>query len=360
MRESDFRDLDLNIGRARIGLSLVTLLSIYIDPTTGGLFGIAPEMLVVLALHFAYSIGLYLILRRRSGLGKLLFFSTGMDVIFATALAFSTEGPTSPSYAFFAFAIIATGCRFGLRTTIVVTVCSVVVYTLTILSVRGVEKNLYLMRPAYLAITGYLIAFLGQQRAKFEARIRELESAAERGRIARSLHDGYVQELSSFNLRLGACQELLLKGRRAEALVQLQELRQSVTREYDEVRAYLRSLANLDQVVRNSALGNFDTQFEVEMAFSARGLIVEQIFQVILEGIRNAWRHGQAQSGKVGVAQTAGIIRIIIDDDGIGFRNSKSVPWSIASRVGEFGGHATVAESSHEVGAHLRIEMPIR
>ena len=43
MRESDFRDLDLNIGRARIGLSLVTLLSIYVDPTTGGLFGIAPR-----------------------------------------------------------------------------------------------------------------------------------------------------------------------------------------------------------------------------------------------------------------------------------------------------------------------------
>jgi hypothetical protein len=32
------------------------------------------------------------------------------------------------------------------------------------------------MRPVYLAITGYLIGFLGQQRINFEARVRELET----------------------------------------------------------------------------------------------------------------------------------------------------------------------------------------
>src|SRR5260370_32888618 len=43
MKRPHFSRLDSAIDRARIGLSLVTLLSIYIDPTTGGLFGIAPS-----------------------------------------------------------------------------------------------------------------------------------------------------------------------------------------------------------------------------------------------------------------------------------------------------------------------------
>jgi signal transduction histidine kinase len=216
------------------------------------------------------------------------------------------------------------------------------------------------MRPAYLAITGYLIAFLGQRRANFEARIRELESSAERERIARSLHDGYVQALASFNLRLAACQQLLSKHRETEALTQLTELRLGVAREYDEVRSYLRTLVNLDQqAAQNSLFGDFDTRFAVEMAFTASGVIVEHIFQVVLEGIRNAWRHGKARSAGVKVIQTAGVIRIAIDDDGTGFGGSDSVPWAIASRVAEFGGNLTIKNGS-QPGAHLEILMPAR
>src|SRR5260370_27953358 len=59
MKAPDFSRLDSAIGGARIGLSLVTLLSIYIDPATGGLFGTAPSMLAVLTFHLAYGIALY-------------------------------------------------------------------------------------------------------------------------------------------------------------------------------------------------------------------------------------------------------------------------------------------------------------
>lgn len=360
MRMADFSDLDLNIGRARIGLSVVALVSIYVDPSIGGLFAIAPRMMLVMASHFAYSIAIYVALRHKVAPERLAAIWTGLDILFATALVFFSEGPTSPSYAFFAFAIIAAGCRFDFRTTMQVTVCSVVVYLLTLVLVHGVAKNPYLMRPAYLAISGYLIAFLGQQRANFEARIRELESSAERERIARSLHDGYVQALASFNLRLAACRELLSKHREVEALTELTELRLGVAREYDEVRSYLRSLVNLDQqAVRGSRFGDFDTCFQVEMAFTASGLIVEQIFQVVLEGIRNAWRHGRAQSAWVKVSQATGGIRIAIDDDGTGFSTAACVPWAIASRVAEFGGQLIIKDDD-QPGAHLEIEMPAR
>ena len=48
-----------------------------------------------------------------------------------------------------------------------------------------------------------------------ESRIRELESASQRERIARSLHDGYMQALAGVNLRLETCRELLRRGRHA-------------------------------------------------------------------------------------------------------------------------------------------------
>jgi signal transduction histidine kinase len=360
MRTADFSDLDLNIGRARIGLSAVALLSIYVDPTIGGFFNIAPRMMAVMASHFAYSIVIYVVLALRIAAGRLPSIWTVLDILFATALALFAEGPTSPSYAFFAFAIIAAGCRFDFRTTTNVTVSSVLVYLMTLMAVHGVAKNPYLMRPAYLAITGYLIAFLCQQRANFEARIRELESSAERERIARSLHDGYVQALASFSLRLAACQELLSKHRETETLTQLTELRLGVAREYDEVRSYLRTLVNLDQQAgRNSPFGDFDTRFQVEMSFASSGMVVEHVFQVVLEGIRNAWRHGKARSAGVNVRQTAGAIRIAIDDDGTGFGDGASVPWAIASRVSEFGGNLTIKDGS-QPGAHIEIEMPAR
>ena len=64
------------------------------------------------------------------------------------------------------------------------------------------------MRAVYLAIAGYLIGFFSQQRALFEAEVRELETRAERQSIARSLHDGYVQALAGVNLRLETCRAL--------------------------------------------------------------------------------------------------------------------------------------------------------
>src|SRR5439155_1014658 len=81
----------------------------------------------------------------------------------------------------------------------------VAVYLSLTLVSRPDGANLYTMRPVYLAITGYLVGYLGEQRLTLESRVRDLEAAAERERIARSLHDGYVQALAGVNLRLGTC-----------------------------------------------------------------------------------------------------------------------------------------------------------
>ena len=356
MKTPDFTHLDLNVSRARIALSIVALISIYIDPTTAqGIFTIDRYVLITLALHFAYGLTASSLIRRRVMPERVFAATTALDILFATAIAFFTEGPTSPSYIFFTFAIIAVGCRTGLRATLWVTFASVVLYlSLIALSPQGV-KSLYMMRPAYLAIIGCVIGFLGQQRALFETRMRELETLAEREEIARSLHDGYVQVLAGLNLRLEGLRELLQRGRTSEALDEMRELQIGITREYDEVREYIRSLVNLDRKIAETASPADGTRFRVEAAFSANGLLVEHILLIMLEGARNARRHAQAREVSVKAHEAGDLVRITIDDDGIGFRQAEP-PWAIASRVAEFGGQLRLVEP-HRSGAHMEIEM---
>jgi signal transduction histidine kinase len=283
--------------------------------------------------------------------------TTALDLFFATAVAFLTEGQTSPSYVFFVFAIIAAGIRPGpgVLSTITVTICSVALYLLVILLSERIS-DLYMMRAVYLAIAGYLIGFVGQQRAEFETHVRELETRAERHSIARSLHDGYVQALAGVNLRLQTCRELLVRQRPIDALAQLTELQAGIAREYDEVRAYIRELAGVD-VSSASAVtaAAADPHFEVRMAFSGHSITGEHLLQIMLEGLRNARRHGMPQCVTIQVNGLENRLRVTIDDDGVGFPEAGNPPWAIASRVAELGGHLIVNRNGV---TRLEIEMP--
>jgi signal transduction histidine kinase len=351
----DFREVDLNIARGRIVLSLIAMLSLYIDPTTaGGLFHLSTYALAVLLFHLAYSIGIFLGVRRSSTGGNLNAISTAGDLAFATAIAFLTEGQTSPSYVFFVFAIIAAGVRTELRANMLVTLCSVTLYLLVIALSDGLS-NLYMMRAVYLAIAGYLIGFFGKQRTVFEARVREFESRTERHLIARSLHDGYVQALAGMNLRLETCRQLLMRKRSEGALTEISELQTAVAREYDSVRVYIRSLAGIETTPGDTSIEISDPQIEVRATLSARATVGEHILQIVLEGLRNARRHSKADKVSVNIEGFKDRIVISIDDDGVGFNDTQTVPWAIASRVAELGGRLNVIADG---SARLEIEMP--
>jgi signal transduction histidine kinase len=358
MNSPDFRGLDFNIARGRIALSLLAMLSLYIDPSTaGGMFHLSRLALITLLCHLAYSVAIFLTLRRQPNNIALSSISTAFDLFFATAVAFLTEGQTSPAYVFFVFAIVAAGVRPGQLSTIAVTIFSVVLYLMVILLSDRIN-DLYAMRAVYLAIAGYLIGFVGRQRAAFEARVRELETRAERHSIARSLHDGYIQALAGVNLRVQTCRELLERQRPDEALVQLTDLQTGIAREYDEVRAYIRELAGVDVSSANAVAVTAtvaDPHFEVRMAFSGHSTTGEHLLQIMLEGLRNARRHGMPQCVTIHVNGLEDKLRLTIDDDGVGFPESGNPPWAISSRVAELGGNLKV---NHNGVTRIEIEMP--
>ena len=346
--------LDLAIAKARTVLSVLALASWYIDPANGGWFFIDKTSLTILSLHLMYSLAALVLIDRRIKVKRLPDVCTVLDIAFAAAVTVITEGATSPSSLFFVFAIIAVDSRTDFRTPTTVAICGGLVYLL-LLAVFIPE---YLMRAAYLTIIGYLIGFIGAQRAKFEERVRDLETAAERHSIARTLHDGYVQVLAGVNLRLESCRALMNTGHADEALLKITDVQKGVAREYDAVRAYIRSLAEVEQIpeatVRPFAV---DTLFEVTANFAGRAAILEQVLEIVLEGVRNSWQHGGAACAAISISTAGHLVRIAMDDDGVGFRNSEQPPWSIASRVAEYGGQLRIRGGERH-GAHLEIEIP--
>ena len=354
MKTADHNRLALAIAKARTVLSVLAIASWYIDPAYGGWFFIDKSSLIILTLHLAYSLTVLVLINHPIAARQLPGICTVLDIAFAAVVTVITEGPTSPASSLFVFAIIAVDSHTDFRVPITVAICGGLVYFLLL----AVSVPEYMMRSAYLTIIGYVIGFIGAQRARFEARVRDLETAAERHAIARTLHDGYVQVLAGVNLRLESCRALMNTGHENEARAKITDVQKGLAREYDAVRTYIRSLAEVEQIPESKDRPfAVETLFEVTANFEGRAPVLEQVLQIVLEGVRNSWRHGKAARAAINISAADHLIRIAMDDDGVGFRNSEYAPWAIASRVAEYGGHLKIRGGECH-GAHLEIEFP--
>src|SRR5881409_432819 len=115
----------------------------------------------------------------------------------------------------------------------------------------------------------FLLLLVGQAASGFENvrlqdKAEEVAVLEERGRIARDLHDGFIQSLAGIDLRVEAC-KLLLRRDPTRVPRELEELHQAVDGGYREVRHYLNVLreprqpeerlwAALDRVAAGGAL----------------------------------------------------------------------------------------------------------
>jgi signal transduction histidine kinase len=360
-------EMERGIARCRIVLSTIAIVAVFVDPTipmlnrsfgvTGGLFYIDPRTLAVMSTHLVYSVVVSQLLASPSTAARrIVMASTWVDVLFGGAIMLVTEGASSPSFVFFSFAVLAAGLRAGLRAAIPVTGASVALYLGLIVVSAPLDDRIYLIRPAYLAIVGYLAGYLGQKNLEQEERMRALEAGIERERIARSLHDGYTQALAGVNLRLETCRELSRQGRHAEVLEELTDLQQGVNREHDVLRSYIRSLVHLDATPATDETTPM-TRFSVHADFAGSAMCVEHVLHIILEGARNIRRHARATSARILVGTDADELVVTIDDDGLGFHDGVGPPWSIASRVAELGGRLSI-DPGRAPGAHLRVALP--
>ncbi|GAB4430125.1 MAG: hypothetical protein OHK0015_14850 [Chloroflexi bacterium OHK40] len=154
---------------------------------------------------------------------------------------------------------------------------------------------------------------------------------AERGRIARELHDEVVQQLIALGHGVDRVQRLLERDESAAAVERLQAIRGGITGLVGELRTVIGDL-------RPPALEELGLLPAVELLLQ-RGseggpelsLLVEgderrlapqselALFRIIQEAWSNIRRHAKAHHVEVLFGYTQGGLRVLIMDDGVGF-----------------------------------------
>ena len=162
-------------------------------------------------------------------------------------------------------------------------------------------------------------------------RLTEAATSEERLRIARDLHDNFLQTLAAIKLHLERC-KILVEKDSERAKEGIDKIHQIATRGLAEVRYYLSELrimgpepSRFREAVKKCAeeaavRGGFEVQVDIEAPENPipPGVAVAA-FQIARELLNNAVAHAQAKHVDVRVRATADRLIIEIEDDGIGF-----------------------------------------
>jgi signal transduction histidine kinase len=236
----------------------------------------------------------------------------------------------------------------------------------------------------------FLLLLVGQAAAGFEnvrlqEKAEELAVLEERSRIARDLHDGFIQSLAGIDLRVEAV-KLLLERDPTRVRRELEELHQAVDSGYRDVRRYLNALRDarreaddlwyaLDQLA-----AEFTSRERLELAVehpsTDPGLtpqVRHELAQIVREALRNAVRHGHASQATVRVDCQGTHVELVVRDNGSGFRDAEAdvdaegflaphaAPWSIRERAAGLGAALRVwTRPGHGTEITVRLPVPTR
>jgi signal transduction histidine kinase len=232
----------------------------------------------------------------------------------------------------------------------------------------------------------FLLLVVGQAAAAFEAarlqeKAEEVAVLEERARIARDLHDGFIQSLAGIDLRVEAVRKMLDRNP-GRVPAELDELQQTVDRGYGEVRHYLHVLRSSSREAHDlsGALDRVAAEFtirdrlrvDLSLPTPDPGLPAATAYElahIVREALRNAVRHGQATEAEVKLAAYGAHCSLVIRDNGRGFSASQcaigvdgtvdpeSVPWSIRERAAALGGSLRVRSQPGQ-GAEVHLLIP--
>lgn len=220
------------------------------------------------------------------------------------------------------------------------------------------------------------------QRWQAQMTHRASAAAAERVRMSRDLHDGVLQFLAGAALQI---EGLLRAGALpVAAKVRLMGLRQALTDEQRELRAFINAMRpagrnadpphiDLDQELQDladhlSRYWNIRVQAQAAAPLMASAEMVYDIGRIIREAVANAVRHGRARN--VWVTGRADPNRFILEivDDGAGFpfhgemrddelQEAGLGPRSLQERARSMGGQVSLRSGPD--GARLAIALPL-
>lgn len=198
----------------------------------------------------------------------------------------------------------------------------------------------------------------------------------ERKRIARELHDGTGQLLTSLLLGLKTIEDAT---DRAEVRQRASELREMVSHTLTEVRNLALQLrpSALDDLGLADALDHYIADccrhYGLHIEFTAHGLdeqrlpppVETALYRIVQEALTNVARHAQAQLASVLLERRGAEIILIVEDNGQGFdpdavnkRGQRLGLYGIRERAELLGGKMTI-ESAPGQGTSLFVTIPL-
>lgn len=201
----------------------------------------------------------------------------------------------------------------------------------------------------------------------------------ERGRIARDLHDGLGQSLTSLLVGLRAVEEISTEP---QVRQQLDELRRIGGETHEEIRRLARGLrpAVLDDVglaaaidrlcadVEQASGGRVRVWFEYDESHRLPPAVETACFRIVQEALANAIRHGNCSEIEVQLDVTSDEVGLSVRDNGSG---SPAAPrpspadtqdpfrlWTIRERVALLGGSVQI-ELPTSGGTRVTCRIPV-
>lgn len=169
------------------------------------------------------------------------------------------------------------------------------------------------------------------ERLEIEAELRE----AERNRIARDLHDHLGQQLTGLRLQLtnlkSSCGEESGFAQQVDGLIdQAQALDRDLSQLAFELRSPLRGHVSLGQALENLVAGWSSTsqvpaecRIECDTTQQLSRQLETNLYRIAQEALNNTAKYANAKMVNVLLRVRDGTVKLIIEDDGIGFDREK-------------------------------------
>jgi signal transduction histidine kinase len=190
-----------------------------------------------------------------------------------------------------------------------------------------------------------------------QLKLKELAVLEERNRLARELHDSVKQQVFAISMQLSAARNTLSESDKAYASVmEAERLAQQAGAELTTLIHELRP-PTLEHRTLSAALqrhlAEWSRQNEIEVESNIEDnlsvpLPVEQVlFRVAQESLANVARHSKATRVLVTLANENDEVKLIVEDNGIGFDPDNAVKGvgldSMSERLEAVGGHLEVS-----------------
>jgi len=216
-----------------------------------------------------------------------------------------------------------------------------------------------------------LIAGSAIKSLRLQSRLRRAAVAEDRERIARDIHDGIIQNLFAVGLSLQgaamrvadpATREMLATDARRidDAIASLRQFIFDLSRPAADQRNLRIEVEDL--IMRLTEPRETQVQLTINGSFAAASPgSIDDVLQLIREGVSNALRHAQATSITVELHEGAEAIGIIVADDGVGFDLEHTAPGlglaNMASRTERSDGSLRI-DSSGGSGTTVHATIP--